>query len=98
MNNEGSCRTKVDYIVAFQLLGEQGRTDELVPANVDSFQEDHERHGSLLLEGYDRDLPFSLLPAIRSRQFQNHLPWDSEVSWLARFSGGIRYLFATRSR
>jgi hypothetical protein len=47
-NYEGSRRTNVDCFVAFQLLGEHGRPDGLVSADVDAPQEDNERHGGSL--------------------------------------------------
>jgi hypothetical protein len=48
-NYEGSRRTNVDYVVAFQLLGEHGWPDGPVSADVDASQENNECHGGVLL-------------------------------------------------
>jgi hypothetical protein len=43
---EGSRRTNVDYVVALQLLGEDGWPDGLVSADVDASQENYQCHSS----------------------------------------------------
>jgi hypothetical protein len=48
-NDEGSRRPNVDYVVAFQLLGEHGWPHGPVSANVDASQENNECHGGVLL-------------------------------------------------
>jgi hypothetical protein len=43
-NDKGSRRTNVDYVVALQLLGQDGRPDGFVSTDVDPSQENNECH------------------------------------------------------
>src|SRR5437879_1276 len=86
-NHEGSGRANIDGIIVFQLFGEKGWTKSLVPANVATSEENHQRHR----------LPFANSNAKVSDRSQTPLTLDSSLSDSAG-SGSLRRLDRPRVR